>query len=101
VFSSQFTSYWMHDNLRINADVWYKDMPDNYWGIGYEKAAGVPKSDTTTAYTRRWWWINPRIMYQLFPSFYLGLSIDYNFSNMPCLFVFLAQQIFYTGSEYL
>ncbi len=81
VFSSQFTSYWMHDNLRINADVWYKDMPDNYWGVGYEKAAGVPKSDTTTAYTRRWWWINPRIMYQLFPSFYLGLSIDYNYTR--------------------
>jgi hypothetical protein len=34
-FSSILSSYWLHDKLRINADLWFKDMPDNYWGVGY------------------------------------------------------------------
>ena len=46
------TTYWASDNFRLNGDVWYKDMPDNYWGIGYQNAFETPKSDSTTAYNR-------------------------------------------------
>jgi len=81
VFSSQLTSYWMHDKLRINGDFWYKDMPDNYWGIGYENAAEIPKSDSTTEYTRRWWWMNPRFLFLVADNFYLGASVDYNYTR--------------------
>src|SRR5215470_2336615 len=35
-FSSILTSYWLQDKLRINCDLWFKHMPDNYWGVGYE-----------------------------------------------------------------
>jgi hypothetical protein len=77
-FSSIISTFWFQDKLRIYGDIWYKDMPDHYWGAGYENAVSIPKSDTTTAYNRRWWWFNPRILCQFRPDFFLGLNIDYN-----------------------
>ena len=81
VFQAILTSYWLEDRLRINGQFWYKDMPDNYWGIGYEKAFTTPASDTTTAYNRKWFWINPRILYKLKGSFFAGLNIDLNYTQ--------------------
>jgi hypothetical protein len=75
------TSYWFKDKLRINADLWIKDMPDNYWGVGYEKASEMHQSDTTTAYNRQWWWINPRFLFQVKNNFFVGLNVDYNYTK--------------------
>jgi len=77
-FSSIVSTFWLQDRLRIYGDIWYKDMPDHYWGAGYENAVNTPKSDTTTAYNRKWWWFNPRILWQFKPNFFLGANIDYN-----------------------
>src|SRR4030095_8085580 len=52
-FSSILTSYWLQDKLRINADLWFKNMPDNYWGVGYDAARFTPEGDSSTAYKRR------------------------------------------------
>lgn len=79
--STIVSSYWLQDKLRIYADLWFKDMPDNYWGAGYENAYTIPKSDSTTAYNRTWWWINPRILWQVKPHYFVGLNIDYNYTN--------------------
>jgi hypothetical protein len=75
------TSFWFKDKLRINADLWVKDMPDNYWGVGYEKASEMHQSDTTTAYNRQWWWINPRFLFQVKKNFFVGLNMDYNYTK--------------------
>lgn len=53
-------TYWAVDRVRISADIWYKDMPDNYWGVGYE-GRNTPKGEDTTAYRRLWRQLNPRI----------------------------------------
>lgn len=79
--SSIVSSYWFQDKLRIYADLWYKDMPDHYWGAGYENGYSKPKSDSTTAYTRTWWWINPSFLWQIRPNYFLGLNVDYNFTR--------------------
>jgi hypothetical protein len=34
-FQSKWTTFWLEDKLRIYADVNFKTMPDNYWGVGY------------------------------------------------------------------
>lgn len=81
VISGILKSYWLKDKLRINADFYYKDMPDNYWGIGYEKGTNVPESDSTTAYHRLWWIINPRVLYQFRKNYFVGLNVDYNFTQ--------------------
>jgi len=77
-FSTIASTYWFKDKLRIYADIWFKDMPDHYWGAGYENGFNKPKSDSTTAYTRTWWWFNPRILWQVRKSYLVGLNIDYN-----------------------
>ncbi|MEN8193285.1 MAG: BamA/TamA family outer membrane protein [Bacteroidota bacterium] len=75
------TSYWLDDKLRINGDFWYKDMPDHYWGVGYDKIESTPKSDSTTAYHRKWWWFNPRFLYQFMDSYFIGLNVDYTYTK--------------------
>jgi len=81
-FSTIASTYWLKDKLRIYADIWFKDMPDHYWGAGYENGYTKPKSDSTTAYTRLWWWFNPRILWQVKPHYFLGLNVDYNYTGV-------------------
>jgi len=81
VANAILTSYWFKDKLRINSDLWYKDMPDNYWGIGYDAAFNNYQSDSTTAFNREWWWINPRFLYQVKDNYFVGLNVDYNYTQ--------------------
>ncbi|MBD80017.1 MAG: hypothetical protein CL840_13980 [Crocinitomicaceae bacterium] len=53
-------------------------MPDHYWGVGYDNGYNTPKTDTTTAFQREWWWINPRFLYQFKKYYFVGLNVDYN-----------------------
>lgn len=81
VFQGKLATYWLEDKMRIYGDFWYKDMPDNYWGVGYENGYNTPTSDTTTAYNRSWWWINPKFLFQIREYLYLGLNVDYNYTK--------------------
>jgi len=76
--SSIVSSYWFQDKLRIYGDFVYKDMPDNYFGVGYDNGYETPKSDTTTEYNRQWWWINPRFLWQFKPNWFAGFIFDAN-----------------------
>ena len=70
--------YGLSDKLRFTGEYWNKNMPDNYWGVGYEKGRYTPKSETTTAYHRNWQQFKFKIAYQLIPKFYAGINYDYN-----------------------
>ncbi len=77
VASGILTSFWKQDKIRIYSNLYFKDMPDNYWGVGYLKASETEKGDST-AYHRLWWQINPKILYRIVRNFYTGLAIDFN-----------------------
>ncbi|MDN3641154.1 BamA/TamA family outer membrane protein [Lutimonas halocynthiae] len=81
VFNAKPTTFWLKDKLRITADLWYKNMPDNYWGVGAENAINTQQSDSTTAYQREWWWINPQFLYQFKENYFAGLNVDYNYTK--------------------
>lgn len=81
VFNSFLTSFWLKDKLRINGEFWIKNMPDNYWGIGYQNSINPSVSDKTTTYKRKWWWINPNIFWQFKKNYFLGLNIDLNYTK--------------------
>lgn len=70
--------YGFQDKLRITGEWWHKNMPDNYWGVGYEKGRTVPESDSTTAYGRNWLQLKFKIVYKVIADFYIGLNYDYN-----------------------
>jgi len=81
VANAILSSFWFQDKIRIYGNFWYKNMPDNYWGIGYQKNYNNYESDSTTAYHRQWWWINPKVFYQFRKDFFIGLNIDYNYTK--------------------
>jgi hypothetical protein len=82
---SLWKTYWLQDRLRANLDFWLKNMPDDYWGVGYENARYTEQGENTTAYHRLWWQINPQILYAVYTGLFIGLNFDFNqtaFSEM-------------------
>lgn len=38
---SLWSTYWFEDKMRIFADLWLKNMEDQYWGVGYDNARAM------------------------------------------------------------
>lgn len=75
------TTYWNDDKLRINGDFWYKAMPDNYWGIGYQNAYITPKSDSTTKFFRNWFQFKVDVLKRVKKDLYAGIFFDANYTK--------------------
>ena len=75
------TSFWNQDKMRIYANLWFKNIPDHYWGVGYENGLNTPKSDSTTAYDRLWWQVYPRFLFRLKKDLYIGPLVDFNYTK--------------------
>lgn len=83
--SSLWNTYWLDDKMRINLALWFKNMADHYWGVGYDNGRNTQRGDVTTSYKRLWWQINPEVLYQVHTDLFLGLKFDLNktvFSDM-------------------
>src|SRR5262245_6877472 len=76
--SMSLSSFWNEDRLRINADLSFKDMPDNYWGVGYQAGLSPTKGDSTTAYHREWFKFSPRIVFGIAPHLLVGGVLEPN-----------------------
>ncbi len=70
--------YMMSDKLRLTGEYWNKNMPDNYWGVGYEKGRYTPESDSTTAFHRNWQQFKFKIAYEVANNFFPGINYDNN-----------------------
>lgn len=70
--------YGLNNKLRFTGEYWNKNMPDNYWGVGYENGRYTPQSDTTTEYHRNWQQLKFKIAYMVLNNFYVGVNYDYN-----------------------
>jgi hypothetical protein len=78
---TKWTTFWKQDKIRIYSDLNFKNMPDNYWGVGYDNARNIPKSDTTTKYTRTWFQLNPKILWQFRKNWFAGPIINLNYTK--------------------
>jgi hypothetical protein len=76
----KLSSFWMGDALRVFADFVIKDMPDHYWGVGYE-AGKAPEGDSTTAYQRTSLSFIPKVLWRITPSIMIGPALDLNYTN--------------------
>ncbi len=83
--------YWKGDKVRSIGEFQLRDMPDNYWGVGYDNANTVPKTDTTTAYTRNYWRFYQRLMFRTSNKIFVGFVIDLNQTRASNLNSFMAQ----------
>ncbi len=77
-FNVRPSLFFKNDKHRVSGDIWMKDMPDNYWGVGYESARSPSKPDSTTSYRRNWWQVYIKYVYQFRPNFFAGVLLDYN-----------------------
>jgi hypothetical protein len=75
------TSFWKEDHLRLPVDLWFKSMPDHYFGVGYEAGRNTEQSDSTTGYDRTWFWFNPRFLLEMRGALYGGVSWDINYTR--------------------
>lgn len=76
--SAYLTTYWRDDLIRFYFDVGFQDMPDNYWGVGIDAGNNRDKSETTTGYDKKWWKINPQVLFRISSDFYWGVLLDLN-----------------------
>jgi hypothetical protein len=70
--------YWKGDKIRSIGEFQLRDMPDNYWGVGYDNGIDVPKSDSTTLYTRNYWRFYQRLIFRTKEKIFVGLVVDIN-----------------------
>ncbi len=70
--------FFKNDKNRLMGDIWIKDMPDNFWGIGYDDGSNPSQPDTTTQYHRYWWQVFLKYSHRFGKNFYAGLLFDYN-----------------------
>ena len=70
--------YGKDDKLRISGEYWLKDMPDNYWGVGYTNGRERTQSPEITGYNRYWRQFKFKIAHRIFPNIYLGVNYDRN-----------------------
>ncbi len=77
---SKPTLYFKNNRLIIETELWYKSMPDNYFGVGYEQTANKEVSEETN-YHRDWWWISPKVFWELKNDFFIGGGLDFNYTK--------------------
>ena len=75
---ANWATYWMHNKLRIYSDWGYRDMNDHYYGVGYENGKGTSQSDSSTAYTKKWFQFDTRAVYEIEDNLFLGIRLDLN-----------------------
>ena len=75
--NADLSSFWMGDRLRIYTKFSFKDMPDNYWGVGYE-AGQAPEVDSLTGYHRDSWLLQPKVVYRISSKILIGGMLDFN-----------------------
>jgi hypothetical protein len=76
--STTLTSFWAEDHIRILLDLALKDMPDNYWGVGYDAGLEPNEGDATTEYHREWFKFNPRILWNRGGKLFIGATMELN-----------------------
>lgn len=75
--SLPMNTYWFKDKLRVSHMLWYKNQPDHYWGVGYEKGSTVPEGDSTTRYKARMWQFAPVVIYKVYKDLYMGIPFNF------------------------
>jgi hypothetical protein len=75
--SVRATVYGKHDRFRLQGDYLRKNMPDNYWGVGYNAALAPTQPDSTTAYDRVWQRIMAKPVFRLSKTWFLGPMFDW------------------------
>lgn len=78
VASGQLRSYFCADTWRIDVDLWYKNMSDHYFGVGYDAGKNTELGADTTKYHRQWFQIKPTVLRRVVSDLFIGVLLDLN-----------------------
>ncbi len=70
--------YGNNDMYRILTKFYYRNMPDNYWGVGYDAGNKLAVPNNTTGYHREWVSLEGSVVRKITKGFFVGLSYDFN-----------------------
>ncbi len=70
--------YGKTDKMRLLTMLFYRDMPDNYWGVGYDAGNRTSTPDETTRYHRQWFSAEGKIVHRINKSLFVGVTYDFN-----------------------
>jgi len=74
------TLYFKNKYLYLETDLWYKSMPDNYFGVGFKETVDKEQGPETSYY-RDWWWVSPKIYWEFEENFVIGGGLDFNYTK--------------------
>ena len=77
LFTSNWTTYFKQNRLRINATFQYRDMADHYFGVGYDNGKDTSYPDSTK-YNRVYYQILVKPVWKITKTMYLGFIWDHN-----------------------
>ena len=80
-FGTNISTFWLEDKLRVYANGGFREMPDNYYGVGYDEGANTPQGDSTTYYVRNSAVFALRPVYQFKKNHFVGPTIDINYTK--------------------
>lgn len=74
---ARVTSFWRADQVRATVSFDARDMPDHYFGVGFDNGLRRVQSDDTTLYRRTWWQLTPAFLVRLAGPVFLGTTFDF------------------------
>ncbi len=77
-FNAKLTLYGKDDKHRASGELWFKDMPDNYFGVGHDNGKHTPLSDSTTTYQRTWFRLYYKLLTRFGQHLFWGAALDIN-----------------------
>lgn len=66
------------NNMRFFGRLSLKEMPDHYYGVGYDNGRYTETSDSTTQYQRLWWQTDISILRRIKNDLFGGIRFDIN-----------------------
>lgn len=75
--AATLTAFAAHDRFRITADLSYKNLPDNYWGVGFASGLQLAEGDSTTRYRRKWFKFNPEALCRVADHLFVGGAFEF------------------------
>jgi hypothetical protein len=77
IASSGWTTFWLHDKLRVNALVQYKVSRDAYYGVGYQNAIHTSFPDSTN-FWRSLFIFQLRPLWKIKKHLFAGTNLEYS-----------------------
>jgi hypothetical protein len=80
LLTSYWTTFFLSNKLLLTGIFQFRDLSDQYYGVGFENGLHTDYPDSTH-YKRRYWQLYGKPMWKISKTMYLGFVADFNFTE--------------------